>query len=610
MAFSGLMNTLGIAVMGAAEQIDPAALQFKLHVQLAQFTVPAISSGILLMGFILFAYMYVRSREPLHLAMLLLAFIGAFFVFSELMVLASGGFLRNWGIGVQFHRLEQIFASFFLFGMPFLLSKMLTLNERWKKLNAAIAWTGFALACAFTAVSFIVPDLFVSQTIHRPNWLIDAADHGRGMEGPLYVVRDGLLALLIIYLVVCFITDMVWHRRFRYLLPSFIGILIAIYGAVIDVISVYAYSFYDFFPESRHSRFTLGITLYILFSMGSVFRKFFDMGHEVELAHEEARREAEKNLAQNTFMRDVLRAGSGELVTDMESLSSTIAAFTENSQEESAATEEVSAAIEEITAGVDSVKSSADEQYRSIESLSSTMGALSASITAMNSIVQDSLGVMKQISDNAKSGEQSLSVMNESMKNISGSSREITGIVQIINDISDRINLLSLNAAIEAARAGDAGRGFAVVADEISKLADQTATSIKNIDDLIRTNERDIGQGIQNIGDAVGKIDAIIDGMESIVGKINAISAQMNEQTAANSIVNENSELVKSKSEHIMNAMSEQRNAMDEISKTIAAINELSQANTHRILEITGSSKSLVGKVAKLNDEIEKHSGE
>jgi methyl-accepting chemotaxis protein len=213
---------------------------------------------------------------------------------------------------------------------------------------------------------------------------------------------------------------------------------------------------------------------------------------------------------------------------------------------------------------------------------------------------------MSMISENAKSGEQSLQVMNDSMKNIRGSSSEITGIVQIINDISDRINLLSLNAAIEAARAGDAGRGFAVVADEISKLADQTASSIKNIDDLIRTNERDIVQGIGNIKDAVDKIDSIISGIEGIVDKIKEIPARMNEQSETNRVVNENARLVTMKSQEITSAMTEQRNAMDEISKTVASINQLSQGNTQKIMEITGFAKSLVGKVEKLNGEIEK----
>jgi methyl-accepting chemotaxis protein len=106
--------------------------------------------------------------------------------------------------------------------------------------------------------------------------------------------------------------------------------------------------------------------------------------------------------------------------------------------------------------------------------------------------------------------------MDDGMKKIGASSGEMTGIVEIINSISDQINLLSLNAAIEAARAGDAGRGFAVVADAISKLADQTATSIKDIDGLIRANTEEIERGISNARTTIETISGIIEGVESI----------------------------------------------------------------------------------------------
>ncbi len=606
MSLTGIMNTVINMLHGADASIDPASIRFELHVQLSQFLIPAVSSGILFMGFIVFSYMYLRSRESLHLSMSAMAFMAAFFVFSEVMTLTVGGLFLDWETAIRFHHSEQVFAALFLFGVPFLLSNLLRLNAGWTRFNRIASWVGLAAAGFFIVVSFVAPDLYVSQTIHRPDWLIDAADFGRGQEGSLYAVRDALLGIVILYALVCFIADMVWHRTYRYQMPAVIGLLLAIHGAVVDILSVHTNAVYDIFPESRHSRFVLGITFFVLFSMGSVFRRFFDMGLEVERSRETARREAEKNIRQNTFIRDVLSSGAEDLVRDMEALSGTIAAFTGDSQEESAATEEVSAAIEEITAGVDSVKSGADEQYKSIVSLSSAMEGLSASITAMNTIVGQTLEAMGMISDNAKSGEQSLQVMNDSMKNISGSSSEITGIVQIINDISDRINLLSLNAAIEAARAGDAGRGFAVVADEISKLADQTATSIKNIDDLIRTNERDIAQGIGNIKDAVDKIDAIIAGIEGIVDKIREIPARMNEQAETNRVVTENARLVTMKSQEITNAMTEQRNAMDEISKTVSSINQLSQGNTHKIMDITGFAKSLVGKVERLNGEIEK----
>jgi methyl-accepting chemotaxis protein len=194
--------------------------------------------------------------------------------------------------------------------------------------------------------------------------------------------------------------------------------------------------------------------------------------------------------------------------------------------------------------------------------------------------------------------------MNESMMSVGGSSGEITGIIEIINDISDRINLLSLNAAIEAARAGDAGRGFAVVADEISKLADQTASSIKSINDLIKNNEVEIGTGMSNITVAVKRINLIMSDINAVVGMINDISAQAGWQTAARNTVNENADIVKSGSERISTAMKEQSSAVAEISKTVNDITDIAQMNAQRITSITESSRALVAMVGDLNREI------
>ncbi|TAL32384.1 MAG: hypothetical protein EPN93_16340 [Spirochaetes bacterium] len=585
--------------------------EFKEILTLSQFAIPLACFGTLLMGLFIFSFIYFSVRDRLYFTMTVMALIGAVFVFSETMLLLKGGWMLDPMSGMQFHRIEQIAASFFFFAIPYLLMNMLKMGPRWHSFNRALVVIGLGLALGFAALSFIAPGLFISVTEHRSDWLIRQADYGRGAQGPLYSVRDAVLFLFIIYAVVCFIADMVRHKRLRYLMPSFVGLGLAIHGAVVDIVSTHTIEstiMYDIFPESRHSRFVVGITLFILFSMAGSLRRFLDLARSTEIANERAQKEADKNRAQNLFIHDVIHANSDTLVKHSESLSTSIADFTDNSREQAAATEEISASIEEISAAVESVKQSADDQYAGIEGLAETMTRLSESTAALGTTVTRSLSMIGQISSNAKSGDESLGVMNESMKSISGSSTEITGIIEIINDISDRINLLALNAAIEAARAGDAGRGFAVVADEIGKLADATAGSIKSINTLIRNNELEIANGMTNIAVAVARINAIMKDIENIVALISEISAQAERQSQANRVVGESTGMVKTRAERITQAMNEQSLAITEISRTVGSINELSQNNTLRIQGITDSSKALVEMMSTLRGEIEKFS--
>jgi len=277
----------------------------------------------------------------------------------------------------------------------------------------------------------------------------------------------------------------------------------------------------------------------------------------------------------------------------------------QNSQDQAAAIEEVSASVEQISAGTENVKSSTDHQFDGIESLSKVMKATSDIMKEMVTLTQEALHKMQDISVNAKSGEESLALMNETMNSIGKSSGEITGIIAIINDISDKINLLSLNAAIEAARAGDYGRGFAVVADEISKLADQTATSIKTIGILIVNNEREIKTGMQNASQVINTINTIIKDIDIIDSQITALSDTVDRQAKENSVAFDSVESVRLQSEQIKMAMDEQKRAIDEISNTIGSINELAQNNATKGLDITETAKMLVTQVQKINKEID-----
>lgn len=296
---------------------------------------------------------------------------------------------------------------------------------------------------------------------------------------------------------------------------------------------------------------------------------------------------------------------SHELATSSQEMSSTGDAFSENAQNSASTVEELTAAIEEISAGMDSVSDGAADQTGKLTSLMSKMSELSHAVSEMGKKISEALSQGNDISARSEEGVKALATMSESMTAITDSSRDMMNIVKIINDISDQINLLSLNAAIEAARAGDAGRGFAVVADEISKLADQTAQSLKDIDRLIRQNSGEIERGKSAIESTVGTIENVTGGIAMMAEKINTISAQMNTQTEIYFDVQSEAGLVRMRSEEITHSMDEQKNAIREVMQSISSINDSTQENAAAAEQLSGSMQSLSRLAVELNKELD-----
>jgi methyl-accepting chemotaxis protein len=315
-----------------------------------------------------------------------------------------------------------------------------------------------------------------------------------------------------------------------------------------------------------------------------------------------------KLISFNRRLRQAVRnikSISEELATSSTEMSATVTSFAENSQSQAASAEEVTATVEEMAAGMDNVARSAINQYGSMAALGKQIEELSVKINAMDEKIKNAFSLTESISAKAHDGEVLMKEMSGSMSKIIDSSKEMTGIIGLITGISDQINLLSLNAAIEAARAGDAGRGFAVVADEISKLADQTTSSIKDIDRHIRNNNEETTRGISNSKKTVETISIIIEGVSTMRTMMSTLIEFMRAQTEINMSVNEKSVDAARRSDEIRVASEEQKAAVGEIVKSVTSINEVTQANASGSEELSSTSESLSAMAETLRQAID-----
>ncbi len=299
-----------------------------------------------------------------------------------------------------------------------------------------------------------------------------------------------------------------------------------------------------------------------------------------------------------------LQMAFDQIAVSAEEMAGTINSFSENVQGQSANAEEITATTEEIGAGMDSVAHSAESQNQTMEELSQQINKLADLINQNEILINQTNTLTDDMSAQAQEGESSIQSMDASMSKIIESSMDMANILKIINDISDQINLLSLNAAIEAARAGDAGRGFAVVADEISQLADQTAQSLKDIDNLIKINNTEIKNGQMGLENSITIISQIINGVNDINDMTKQVSDFMKEQIETKNQVADYAGRVKGMSAEIQHATGEEKIAVQEITKSINDTSQLAQNNAAGAEEMASSSEELAGMAENMKDKI------
>jgi methyl-accepting chemotaxis protein len=286
-----------------------------------------------------------------------------------------------------------------------------------------------------------------------------------------------------------------------------------------------------------------------------------------------------------------------------ESLEKLVTEISEAVSATASASTQISSSTEEMAAGAQEQSSQAAEVASAVEEMASTIletnkNAENAARAAKNAgnvateggrVVNETVEGMIRIADVVKRSA-------ETVQELGKNSDQIGEIVQVIDDIADQTNLLALNAAIEAARAGEQGRGFAVVADEVRKLAERTTKATKEIAGMIKRIQKDTGGAVASIqqgtvevekgkqlADKAGQsLKEIITGAEQVVDIVTQVAAASHEQSSAAEQISKNIEAISSVTQESAAGVQEIARASEDLNRlTEHLLNLISKFKIH-----------------------------
>jgi methyl-accepting chemotaxis protein len=239
-------------------------------------------------------------------------------------------------------------------------------------------------------------------------------------------------------------------------------------------------------------------------------------------------------------------------------------------------TQEVSSAASEISTSTTDLSQRTEEQAASLEETSASMEQISATVKKNAENAQHANQLTKNTFEVADRGGAVVAQAVSAMSRIEDSSRKISDIIGVIDEIARQTNLLALNAAVEAARAGEAGRGFAVVASEVRSLAQRSSQAAKDIKALITNSSGQVQEGVELVNRAGTSLEEIVQSIRRVAEIVSDIAS----------------------------ASAEQAMGLDQINKALTQMDEVTQQNSALVEENAATAKTLEHQSSAMDERV------
>jgi len=241
-----------------------------------------------------------------------------------------------------------------------------------------------------------------------------------------------------------------------------------------------------------------------------------------------------------------------------------------------ASAREVTNASSEISVSTTDLSQRTEEQAASLEETAASMEQIAATVKKNAENAQQANLSTSAAREVANHGGEVVSKAVQAMARIEESSRNISEIIVVIDEIARQTNLLALNAAVEAARAGDAGRGFAVVATEVRSLAQRSSQAAKDITDLITSSNAQVRTGVELVNEAGVSLEQIVSSIESVALVVSDIAA----------------------------ASIEQSTGIEQVNKALTQMDEVTQQNSALVEENAATAKTLEQQAKAMDEQV------